>query len=118
MKKLRVTLKLEMSEFLKTMREGRFPVAHVPEAKAAVPRGLEALILAQSDVPTTGALNLMMKWGLWRKERVMRLLCVVPVSCRIVWFLLLFACKSRCLYLLCCCVFDWPTVLCLLNRLG
>jgi hypothetical protein len=44
------------------MREGRFPVAHVPEAKAAVPRGLEALILAQSDVPTTGALNLM-KWG-------------------------------------------------------
>jgi hypothetical protein len=43
-------------EFLKTMREGRFPVAHVPEAKAAVPRGLEALILAQSDVPTTGAL--------------------------------------------------------------
>jgi hypothetical protein len=51
-----------MSEFLKTMREGRFPVAHVPEAKAAVPRGLEALILAQSDVPTTGALNLMMKW--------------------------------------------------------
>jgi hypothetical protein len=31
------------------MREGRFPVAHVPEAKAAVPRGLEALILAQSD---------------------------------------------------------------------
>jgi hypothetical protein len=27
----------------------------------------------------------------------MRLLCVVPVSCRIVWFLLLlFACKSRC----------------------
>jgi hypothetical protein len=44
------------------MREGRFPVAHVPEAKAAVPRGLEALILAQSDVPTTGALNLMMKW--------------------------------------------------------
>jgi hypothetical protein len=55
-----------------------------------VPRGLEALILAQSDVPTTGALNLMMKWErLWRKERVMRLLCVVPVSCRIVWFLLL-----------------------------
>jgi hypothetical protein len=50
----------------------------------------EALILAQSDVPTTGALNLMMKWErLWRKERVMRLLCVVPVSCRIVWFLLL-----------------------------
>jgi hypothetical protein len=77
------------------MREGRFPVAHVPEAKAAVPRGLEALILAQSDVPTTGALNLMMKWErLWRKERVMRLLCV-PVSCRIVWFLLLlFACDS------------------------
>jgi hypothetical protein len=30
----------------------------------------------------------------------MRLLCVVPVSCRIVWFLLLFACKSRCLYCL------------------
>jgi hypothetical protein len=35
-----------------------------------VPRGLEALILAQSDVPTTGALNLMMKWErLWRKEK-------------------------------------------------
>jgi hypothetical protein len=64
MKKLRVTLKRtgNVVEFLKTMREGRFPVAHVPEAKAAVPRGLEALILAQSDVPTTGALNLMMKW--------------------------------------------------------
>jgi hypothetical protein len=63
MKKLRVTLKRtgNVVEFLKTMREGRFPVAHVPEAKAAVPRGLEALILAQSDVPTTGALNLMMK---------------------------------------------------------
>jgi hypothetical protein len=44
------------------MREGRFPVAHVPKAKAAVSRGLEALILAQSDVPTTGALNLMIKW--------------------------------------------------------
>jgi hypothetical protein len=58
MKKLRVTLKRtgNVVEF-KTMREGRFPVAHVPEAKAAVPRGLEALILAQSDVPTTGALN-------------------------------------------------------------
>jgi hypothetical protein len=36
------------------------PVAHVPEAKAA--SWSEALILAQSDVPTTGALNLMMKW--------------------------------------------------------
>jgi hypothetical protein len=36
MKKLRVTLKRtgNVVEFLKTMREGRFPVAHVPEAKA------------------------------------------------------------------------------------
>jgi transposase-like protein len=35
MKKLRVTLKRtgNVVEFLKTMREGRFPVAHVPEAK-------------------------------------------------------------------------------------
>ena len=64
MKKLRVTLKRtgNVVEFLKTMREGRFPVAHVSKAKAAVSRGLEALILAQSDLPTTGALNLMMKW--------------------------------------------------------
>jgi hypothetical protein len=110
MKKLRVTLKRtgNVVEFLKTMREGRFPVAHVPEAKAAVPRGLEALILAQSDVPTTGALNLMMKWErLWRKERVMRLLCVVPVSCRIVWFLLLlFACRVVCIV---CCVVAFST---------
>jgi hypothetical protein len=42
-----------------TTCEGRFPVAHVPEAKAAVSF---TLILAQSDVPTTGALSLMMKW--------------------------------------------------------
>jgi hypothetical protein len=55
-----------------TTCEGRFPVAHVPEAKAAVSF---TLILAQSDVPTTGALSLMMKWEkVWRKERVMRLL--------------------------------------------
>jgi hypothetical protein len=115
MKKLRVTLKRtgNVVEFLKTMREGRFPVAHVPEAKAAVPRGLEALILAQSDVPTTGALNLMMKWErLWRKERVMRLLCVVPVSAELCGFYCCYSRKSRCLYcLLCCCVFDWPTVM-------
>jgi hypothetical protein len=81
-----VTLKRtgNVVEFLKTMREGRL-VAHVPEAKAAVPRGLEALILAQSDVPTTGALNLM-KWEKVVAEgKVMRLLCVVPVSCRIVF---------------------------------
>jgi hypothetical protein len=86
-----------------------------------VPRGLEALILAQSDVPTTGALSLMMKWEKVVAEgRVMRLLCVVPVSCRIVWFLLLlFACKSRCL---CVCVvllrFRLAYSICLLNRLG
>jgi hypothetical protein len=95
MKKLRVTKRTgNVVEFLKTMREGRFPVAHVPKARC--PRGLEALILAQSDVPTTGALNLMMKWEkVVVKERVMRLLCVAPVSCRIVWFLLLlFACES------------------------
>jgi hypothetical protein len=49
-------------EFLKTMREGRFPVVHIPKVKAPVSRGLEALILAQSDLPTTSALNLMMKW--------------------------------------------------------
>jgi hypothetical protein len=64
MKKLRVTLKRtgNVVEFLKTMREGRFPVVHVPKATAPVSRGLEALILAQSDLPTTNALNLMMKW--------------------------------------------------------
>jgi hypothetical protein len=64
MKKLRVMLKRtgNVVEFLKTMREGRFPVDHVPKAKAAVFRGLEALILAQSYLPTAGALNLMMKW--------------------------------------------------------
>jgi hypothetical protein len=86
-------------------------VAHVPEAKAAVPRGLEALILAQSDVPTTGALNLMMKW-----EKVVAegksdaIACVVPVSCRIVWFLLVIARVSVVCIVCCCCVFDWPTV--------
>jgi hypothetical protein len=64
MKKLRVTLKRtgNVVDFLKTLREGRFPVKHVPEAKTAVSRGLEALILAQCDLPTTSALNLMMKW--------------------------------------------------------
>jgi hypothetical protein len=50
--------------------------AHVLAAKAAVSRGLEALILAQSDLPTTGALNPMIKWEkVVAKERVMRLLC-------------------------------------------
>jgi hypothetical protein len=64
MKKLRVTLKRtgNVVDFLRTLREGRFPVKHVPEAKAAVSRGLEALILAQSDLPPTGTLNVMMKW--------------------------------------------------------
>jgi hypothetical protein len=33
-----------------------------PGGKSSGACGLEALILAQSDVPTTGALNLMMKW--------------------------------------------------------
>jgi hypothetical protein len=63
-KKLRVTLKRtgNVVEFLKMMREGRFFVIHVPNAKAPVSRGLEALILAQSDLPTTGALDLMIKW--------------------------------------------------------
>jgi hypothetical protein len=71
----------------KTMREGRFPVAHVPEAKAAVPRGLEALILAQSDVPTTGAQpNDEVERSAEGKSDAFP---VVPVSCRIVWFLLL-----------------------------
>ena len=64
MKKLRVTLKRtgNVVEFIKTMREGRFPVVHVPKAQAPVSRGLEALILAQCDLPTTSTLNLMMKW--------------------------------------------------------
>jgi hypothetical protein len=55
MKKLRVTLKRtgNVVDFLKTLREGRFPVKHVPEAKAAVSYGLEALILAQCDLPMT-----------------------------------------------------------------
>ncbi len=49
-------------ELLKTMHGARCPVDNVPKAKAAVSCGLEALILAQSDLPTTGALNLMIKW--------------------------------------------------------
>jgi hypothetical protein len=64
MKKLRVTLKrtgnvVEFSRRCVKVGFGR----SCPGGKAAVPRGLEALILAQSDVPTTGALNLMIKWG-------------------------------------------------------
>jgi hypothetical protein len=39
----------------------RLPVDHVPMAKATAPRGLEALVRAQSDLPTTGA-NLTIKW--------------------------------------------------------
>jgi hypothetical protein len=49
-------------EFLNPMHGARCPVDHVPKAKAAVSCGLEALILAQSDLPTAGALNLMIKW--------------------------------------------------------
>ncbi len=57
-KKLRVTLQRtgNVVEFIKTMREGRFLVDHVPKAKAAVSRGVEALILAQSNLSTAGAL--------------------------------------------------------------
>jgi hypothetical protein len=81
------------------------------EAKAAVPRGLEALILAQSDVPTTGALNLMMKWErLWRKERVMRLLCVVLYLAELCGFYCCYSCFDSvpvyCFVLLL--RFDWP----------
>jgi hypothetical protein len=77
-------------EFLKTMHGARCPVDNVPKAKAAVSCGLEALILAQSDLPTAGALNLMIKWErLWWKERQMPF-CVVPVSWRIVSYLVLF----------------------------
>jgi hypothetical protein len=62
-RKMRMTLKRRnVMEFLKTMHGARCPVDHVPKAKAAVSCGLEALILAQSDLPTTGALNLMIKW--------------------------------------------------------
>jgi hypothetical protein len=104
----------------RTTDEGRFPVAHVPKAKAAVSRGLEALILAQSDVPTTGALNLMMKWEkvvAEGKSDAFAVCCTcILQNCGF------YCCYSRvdrvvCSHLLCCCVFDWPTV-CLLNRLG
>ena len=66
MKKLRVTLKRTRSP--KATYGARLPSVnhvHVPEAKATatVSLGLEALVLAQSDLPTTdAALNLMMKW--------------------------------------------------------
>jgi hypothetical protein len=63
MKKLRVTLKRTGNVVVSSRRCVKVGFRRsCPEAKAAVPRGLEALILAQSDVPTTGALNLMMKW--------------------------------------------------------
>jgi hypothetical protein len=88
------------------MREGRFPVAHVPEAKAAVPRGLEALILAQSDVPTTGALNLMMKWEKVVAEGKSD---AIAVCCTCILqncgFYCCYSCKSRCL----CCVVAFST---------
>jgi hypothetical protein len=62
-RKMRLTLKRRnVMEFLKTMHGARSPVDHVPNAKAAVSCGLEALILVQSDLPKTGALNLMIKW--------------------------------------------------------
>jgi hypothetical protein len=62
-RKMRATLKRRnVMDFLKTMHGARCPVDHVPKAKTAVSCGLEALILAQSDLPTTGALNLMIKW--------------------------------------------------------
>jgi hypothetical protein len=58
-KKLRVTLKRTGNP--KTTYGARLPVDHVPTAKATASRGLEALVLAQSDLPTTGA-NLTIKW--------------------------------------------------------
>jgi hypothetical protein len=62
-RKMRVTLKRRnVMDFLKMMHGARCPVDHVPKAKAAVSCGLEALILAQSALPTAGALNLMIKW--------------------------------------------------------
>jgi hypothetical protein len=74
------------------MREGRFP-SLMSEAKQRCLVVLEALILAQSDVPTTGALNLMMKWErLWRKERVMRLLCVVLYLAELCGFYCCYSC--------------------------
>ncbi len=61
--KMRLTLKRRnVMEFLKTMHGARSPVDHVPNAKAVGSCGLEALILAQGDLPKTGALNLMIKW--------------------------------------------------------
>jgi hypothetical protein len=69
MKKLRLTLKYTGS---KAATYGtRLPVqvnqvhvhihVHVPKLKAEVARGLEALVHAQSELPTTGNLNLMIK---------------------------------------------------------
>jgi hypothetical protein len=65
------------------MREGRFPVAHVPEAKAAVPCGLR--LCWATETPTTGALNLM-KW-----EKVVaegKSDALVVCTCAAMWFLL------------------------------
>jgi hypothetical protein len=56
-KKLRVTLKRTLG----APRRRMLPVNHVPTAKANVSRCLEALVLAQSDLPTTGA-NFAIKW--------------------------------------------------------
>jgi hypothetical protein len=58
-KKLRVTLKRTGNP--KTTYGARLPVDHVPTAKETASRGLEALVRAQSDLPTTGA-NLTIKW--------------------------------------------------------
>jgi hypothetical protein len=62
MKKLRVTFKRTRNP--KAAYGARLQVSHVPRAKAnaTASRGLEALVLAQSDLPTTAALNLTIKW--------------------------------------------------------
>jgi hypothetical protein len=77
-----------------------------------------ALILAQSDVPTTGALNLMMKWEKVVAEGKSDAIAVLYLYlAELCGFYLLVRVSVVCI-VCCCCVFDWPTVLCLLNRLG
>jgi hypothetical protein len=53
MKKLRVTLKCTGNP--KVTYGARLPVEHAPKAMPTAPRGLEALVRAQSDLPRTGA---------------------------------------------------------------
>jgi hypothetical protein len=109
MKKLRVTLKRTGNVVVLTMREGRFR-SLMSQRQQRVSRGLRALILAQSDLPTTGTLNLMTMWKRLY-ERVMQVVCcVAPMLAELCGFTGYLACKSPS-FIVCCAFSTRPTVL-------